>query len=190
MRRTRRPSPEPFPARATSAALAGLTALWLLAAAGDAEAQMRQGTRRGYFEVSVGPVVGITDPGRLWFQSSLEIGGHFERTSGGPALSASFDFLARPDWFGMEGGVKFRWDIQVRRGMAFYLTPSVRVGYALFSHHGDLPAHYFNLQLGFELRMILRNRLILFFRPVSFDFDIRDHVEVAFDPGVGIGVSF
>jgi hypothetical protein len=171
-------------------ALAVLAGLALVAVAGRAEAQMRQGTRPGFFEASVGPVVGITDPGRLWFQSSIEIGGHFSRNSGGPALSGSFDFMARPDWFGMEVGVKFRWDIQVRRSTAFYLAPTVRTGYALFSHRGDAPSHFFNLQLGFELRMILRNRLIIFFRPLSFDIDIRDHVEVAYDPGVGLGVTF
>jgi len=36
-----------------------------VAVAGRAEAQMRQGTRPGFFEASVGPLVGITDPGRL-----------------------------------------------------------------------------------------------------------------------------
>lgn len=38
--------------------------------------------------------------------------------------------------------------------------------------------------------MIFRNRLILFVRAPSFDIDIFEHVELAFDMGVGLGVSF
>lgn len=155
-----------------------------------AQAQMRQGTRRGFFEVSFGPRVGILNTEAIWARTALELGGHFERNSGGPALSGCVDFLGRTDWFGMEVGVKFRWDIQIRRGLAFYLTPTFRAGYALFSHNFDAPGHFFNLQAGFEARMIFFNRLILFFRPLSFEFNIFDHVEVAFDPGAGLGVSF
>jgi len=172
-------------------ALAFLGVLTLGSAAlGEGARGMRQGTRPGFFEASVGPVVGLLNTDRLWAQSSLEIGGHLQGSSAGPALSGSFDFLGRHDWFGMEMGLKFRWDIQVRRGLALYLAPTARAGYAFYTHKLDRPRHYFNLQFGFELRMIFRNRLIVFVRIFSFDFNIFDHVEVAFDTGVGIGVSF
>lgn len=121
--------------------------LSVLTVEGVAHGQMRQGTRPGFFEASFGPVVGLVNTDRLWFQNSLEIGGHFEGNSGGPALSGCFDFLGRPDWFGMEMGVKFRWDIQVRRNLALYLAPTVRAGYALFSHNFDRPRHFLTSSL-------------------------------------------
>ncbi|MBW2522561.1 MAG: hypothetical protein JRI23_00230 [Deltaproteobacteria bacterium] len=101
------------------------------------------------------------------FKLMQDIGGHFSGDASGPALGASFEESFNGDFWRLQAGPKFWWDIQVVKSMGIYVTPEVRIGPAVWGN-GD--AHgFFNQQIGCSGRLILADRAIVFFKPISVD---------------------
>ncbi len=90
-------------------------------------------------------------------------------------------------------GAKFWWDIQFAEDLAIFYTPSVKLGYALATFGNT--AHAFNFQFGLvEGRVVLGDRGVVFFKPVSLDMFAGDFGGPSFvmryDLMFGGGVTF
>jgi hypothetical protein len=168
-------------------AAAGAIAVLAFAPAARADGALAPGTHPMFFDVNIGPTLfmGASGSGGSVKCSTgcpggkigFEFGYHFSGDSSGPALGANFevsfgDRSTSTMLVGVEPGVKFWWDIQPDSDTAFYLTPSAKLGYAAL-RAPDFPdaggSNAFNIQLGFELKLIINDRGLIFFRPVTVD---------------------
>ncbi|MCC6527793.1 MAG: hypothetical protein IT373_34425 [Polyangiaceae bacterium] len=171
----RRPSPT-ITGLLTAVALVGATASEAWA---DDDA-LTPGTRPMFLDVGLGPTLFMgasggggsirADDGFPRGKLQLEFGYHFSGDSSGPALGPNIEvsFGAPPrDVTGVEPGLKFWYDIQIG-DVAFYLTPSAKLGYGALIYR-SVAAHAFNIELGFEGRLIINDRGLVFFRPITVD---------------------
>lgn len=155
---------------------------------------VRPGTRPWVFIFGLGPSLGMHAGGyraaRLHqFKLQQDIGGHFSGDAEGPALGASFEESFANSHFRFESGVKFWWDIQLVDDLGLYLAPEGRWGFGLstFSHSTDF---FFNMQYGLSGRLILADRAIVFFKPITVDLNIGQYVAAYWDIMAGGGVTW
>jgi len=120
------------------------------------------------------------------FYGTLDFGWHFSGNFDGPAIGANIH--AGYGSFGpfndsrLGAGFKFWWDIPMAHDLGFYFTPFAQAGWSSFIFE-DRPfgcnprffdcnhnwEHFFNLQFGAMLRLILGDRGLLYFQPMTFD---------------------
>lgn len=154
------------------------------------------GSRPLEFDFSLGPAIRVQNANTQFKMTQL-FGVHFMGSSRGPALGISTQEAFGNDWFTFEVGPQFWWDIQVIPDRAFYIAPFAQMGYAVVSvsygtpfFGGSATAHFFNLQFGARAKVILNDRLVLYFQPFSMNMYIGDTFAVRFDLQVGVGVTF
>ncbi|MCB9701581.1 MAG: hypothetical protein H6711_06810 [Myxococcales bacterium] len=198
--------------------LASALALGLVggdAAAGDRPAALREGTRPIYLQVGVGPSFGISrgqcyqgsyyigplfdDPlfRGAWgcggaFKVSQEIGVHFSGRARGPALGllAQEELLGR-GYFGLVLAPKFSWDIQVVKGLGFYISPNVALGYHLAAWRGYRGIHGADIQAGVTSKLVVNDRLLIWAAIPHFDVVLGPRYLIPrYDLMVGAGVTF
>ncbi len=221
-RRIRRRSQRRSAGRATRKALqlatAAATLLGSYAYAQEAEAavpkELRQGTRAAYFLGGVGGDWHLYhqyyDRYNSFRYSRLrlhqEFGGHFSGDSSGPALA-----LVTQEGFpqyrryynGYNGGDfsfqvkgKFLWDIQVKKGLAFYISPFGTVGWAGWFGNGYWERtygyrHSATTSIGVQAKLIIWDRMVVFAQVPTFEFFFNRYDWYArFSFFTGIGVTF
>ena len=156
----------------TSAAL-----LWGGVAKAEIPPILRPGTHPWFASLSLG-VGGKLKDLMTQFKLVEAIGYHFSGNAAGPAIAFEFQESLSDEGgataYVIEIGPKFQWDIPIVSGLGLYLTPSVmlgfaRAGWARGGYYGDYGANGFTLQFGFEGRLILADRWLVFMRPLTID---------------------
>lgn len=190
--------------------LAVTLALATLTLAEDVQAQspdngvLRPSSRPTYAAFGIGPSFGLTACGEsgcgdatalTQVKLAQEIGWHVSGDGEGFALGASVEEAFGDNIFRFQPGFKMWWDIQPSQKLALYIAPTLKVGYALFSADagplGSATDHAFNAQVGVAGRLVLGDRGMLFFRPITIDtFTTEDGVLLTYDVMIGGGVTF
>ncbi|MBL9099661.1 MAG: hypothetical protein JNL82_01820 [Myxococcales bacterium] len=137
------------------------------------------------------------------FKLSQEFNYHFSGNASGPALGVLLNEEFSGPYFGFNIAPKFTYDIQPKRDLGLYISPSVSFGYHLdhyasYWYTGNPYAynyHAANLQFGVALKLSLGDRGVVFLQLPNFDFVIgpggyyRD-VYGGCPPGYGCGAYF
>jgi hypothetical protein len=174
-----------------------IVVVFALGAAAPAEAiprVVRSSTRPWFATFGFGPAIKIDD---LPNQFKLEqvIGYHFMGRGDGPALGGAVFQAFGDEWFNVGLGLRFWWDIQPVSGLGLYLAPYMHIGWSLFSY-GDCPRNadctqnYFDWQIGFEPRLVLGDRGMIFWRFVVINPLFGQHIGARYDMMFGGGVTF
>lgn len=162
-------------------------------AAGAVPRLLRAGTRPWVAKFGIGPAIRLDDI-QTHFKMSQEIGYHLMGRGTGPALGFVLGESFGEDGVVFQVGPSFWWDIQPVRGLAFFLAPRFQVGYALYGldrgPQRDATYHFFDMQMAFELSLVLDNRGVLFFRPFSMNMFVGDFFGARYDLVFGGGVTF
>lgn len=147
--------------------------LWVLivsqgSAAAEPPALLRAGTRALFASLAFGPAVQLEHT-PTQFKLAQTFGYHFTGRSDGEAIAIDVQESFGESFVGIDILPRFVWDIQVMNEVGFYLTPSAGMGVAFWiPEKGDvIPGLTF--QLAFDIKLILADRWIVFFRPVGLD---------------------
>ena len=178
-------------------ALCGQLALFVApVAAASFPPIVRPSSRPMFVTFNFGPSVGV-DPSGTLFKIAQEFGYHIFHTGSGPAVGASFEEAFSGNLTRLGLGPKFWWNFQPVAGLGLYLTPSAKIGYQLASYtEGQGSNHYFLFQFGFEGRLVIGDRGLIFFRPFTLEMgggggDISGQGFIAsYDIQFGGGVTF
>ncbi len=191
-----------------AAALAGAACFSVSATSyADAAETLRPSTRSAWYAAGIGPSIGVVGCGGggcsnfgaiSQFQFTNEIGWHFSGDGSGPAIGGivllGFSSYAFATAIRFSPQFKFWWDIPVVKKYAIYLTPGVSGGYGLFSGatgFGSSVAHFFSTQATFAGRLVIKDRGIVFFQPVTIDVAANgDGALISYNIIAGGGVTF
>lgn len=161
-------------------------------------------TRPMWLALGFGPNVGIgscvrhlcnLEQSYTQFKISEDFGYHVGGGGDGFAIGANLQQAFGNDVYRVSGGFRMWWDVAVSDDLGFYVTPMLHLGYSLqhfdFGPLGTLTEHFFNPQLGLDLRLALADRAIVYVRPLTADMSVgKDGVGVAYDAVVGGGFTF
>ena len=126
---------------------------------------LRDGTYANWFAFGIGPAIALLhSPDQLLLTQTF--GHHFTGDASGPAIAVDLQEHVAGGMFVFQTGPRFVYDIQVIRGVGFYLCPSVGFEYT-FSTGG--PHHGFSVPFIFKGKLVLGNRGLIFFQPVGID---------------------
>lgn len=179
------------------AALFVLSLLLLFAFIRQAEAiprVVRPSTRPWFATFGFGPAIKIDDlPNQ--FKIEQVIGYHFMGTGEGPALGGAVFQAFGDEVFNIGLGLRFWWDIQPVDGLGLYLAPFMHVGWSLYSandcpRNADCTANFFDWQFGFEPRLVLGDRGMIFWRFVVINPLFGQRIGARYDMMFGGGVTF
>ena len=148
---------------------------------------LTESTKPGFFQFEMGPAISL-HKFATQFKMAMAGGYHLFGTGDGPALGASMQFGFSDGYFSTAVGPRFWWDIQVVDGLGLYLTPVAQVGYSLLSNGAT--NHYLHLQFGFEPRLVLSDRGVIFLRFFTMDVMFGSTVAARYDLMFGGGVTF
>lgn len=148
---------------------------------------LRPSTQPGFFQFEMGPAVSLHDHVNQ-FKMAFAGGYHLFGGGDGPALGASMQFGFGHDVFGFQMGPRFWWDIPVVPGLGLYLTPVAQLGYAVVSNSHTW--HFLNVQFGFEPRLVINNRGLVYFRFFTIDMFFGEEVAARYDMMFGGGLTF
>ncbi|PIE19428.1 MAG: hypothetical protein CSA65_02555 [Proteobacteria bacterium] len=187
----------PAAALARRCALMFIIASIVVGAAGSAEAVprvVRASTRPWFATFGFGPAIRLDElPNQ--FKIEQVIGYHFFGKGEGPALGGAITQAFGDGWFNIGLGLRFWWDIQPVRGLGLYLAPFMHVGWSLFSYNEcprnvDCTRNLFDWQIGFEPRLVLGDRGMIFWRLVAINPLFGQTVGARYDMLFGGGVTF
>jgi hypothetical protein len=186
-------------------AAVAICSLVILAASGTASAQippiLKPGTHPFWGALSLGPAIGLNHSAGVQFKLIETIGYHFMGAAEGPAIAFDLQEAFGNSYTSIELGPKFVWDIQPLRNLGLYLSPSFMIGYAWAGAScstdwwsgescSGTSGSAFDMQIGFEAKLILADRALVFFRPMTIDILIRDPTFVRWDLMFGGGAIF
>ena len=186
-----------------STVLFSVLALGSVARADEIPTVLRPGTHPWYSGVDLGGAIGAYHSSSQ-FKLGQFIGYHFSGHGAGPALGFDIQESFGSNITTLELGPKFLWDIPIIRNLGLYLTPSAMIGYTYvdvssrrvcFGYYGCYSggggsASAFDLQFGFEGKLMLADRAFVFFRPITADLWIRSTMAFRWDIMAGGGVTF
>ncbi len=192
-----------------STVLFSMLALGSVARADDIPTVLRPGTHPWYAGLDLGGAIGIHNS-ESQFKLGEFIGYHFSGKASGPALGFEIQEAFGGGVTTLELGPKFLWDIPIVRNLGLYLTPSAMIGYGYVSAGGGggglcydyegfvYPCgggggsgSFFDMQFGFEGKLMLADRAFVFFRPLTLDFGTDGNAFVfRWDIMAGGGVTF
>jgi len=176
---------------------------------------LRAGSRPMFASFHLGPAIELTGDWGSQLKIGQEFGYHFSGRFEGPALGISVEesftnctAASGVDCVSVELGPKLWWDFALVPGLGLYLTPMVRLGFThvhisatIFGQDFDGAANAFGIQLGLAVRLLLGDRGLVFFRPITMDMAIGgpdddlkqvydDHFGMRWDLVFGGGVTF
>jgi hypothetical protein len=186
-----------------------IAALSLLLLSGVANAQpalLAPGTHPMWASMALGPAISVKDSGTQ-FKLIETFGYHLMGSAAGPAIAFDMQEGFGNSFTSIELGPKFLWDIQPVHNLGLYLAPSLMIGYLYHTGSGGgncgladalgLPcgggssgASAFDMQIGFEGRLVLADRWLVSFRPFTLDLGIRSSVSIRYDMMFGGGAIF
>ena len=184
-----------------------LASLLVFLASEPARAQippmLRSGTHPMWASMSMGPAINVKDSATQ-FKLIQTFGYHFQGNAAGPALAFDLQEAFGNGFTTIELGPKFVWDFPIVQSLGLYLSPSAMLGYAWAGTGGSCYTYYgqefctgggggsaFDMQFGFEGKLIIGDRGLVFFRPFTLDVGIFDGVTmIRYDLMFGGGVTF
>ncbi len=112
------------------------------------------------------------------FKLTQEFMGHFSGNASGAALGVIVNQEFAGQYFGLNIAPKFTYDIQPKRDLGLYISPSFSVGYHL-SHYnygyyynygyGGANYHAANMQFGVAVKLMLDDRWLVWVQTPNFD---------------------
>lgn len=152
---------------------------------------LRPGTRSMVATFAIAPALALDNSlstqvklaeGFAWHpsgdSSGLAFGGELQESLGGSAFVFAF-------------GPKAWYDFQVSDDYGIYLAPCAMLGMMMASASGYTTQFAFDMQFGFEAKLLLQDRGMVFFRPITLDIAINDNGAAArWDLVFGGGVTF
>lgn len=153
---------------------------------GDA---LRPGTRPMFATFGVGPAAGLSGS-VTQLKIAEAFGYHLSGDSSGLAIGVELQQSFGSSIFALEMGPKAWFDIQPIANLGFYLSPSVMLGFGYASASFGGSAAGFDMQFGFEGKLIINDRGLVFFRPFTLDITVGDGTAVRWDVMFGGGVTF
>jgi hypothetical protein len=166
-----------------------LVVLFAAAASAAPPPVLREGSHPMWAAMTMGPVVAVRDPvftgfGGAWspdaptqFGLFQTFGYHFSGRADGPAIAVDLQEGFGDDYVVFAIVPKFVYDIRIVPGLGFYLSPMGGLGFMTAAP--DCPVGWdcdnsngLTLQLGFEGKLILADRGLVFFRPFHLEIDI------------------
>jgi hypothetical protein len=187
-----------------------IAALSLLLLSGVANAQpalLAPGTHPMWASMALGPAISVKDSGTQ-FKLIETFGYHPMGRAAGPAIALDVQEGFGNHFTSIEVGPKFLWDIQPVHNLGLYLAPSLMLGYlyytgaggggcypnflegGLYCPGGRPGTSFFDMQFGFEGRLVLADRWLVSFRPFTLDLGIRSDVSMRYDMMFGGGAIF
>jgi len=115
------------------------------------------------------------------FKITQEFMGHFSGDASGPALGILMNQEFSGGYFGLNIAPKFTYDIQPKKGLALYISPSASLGYHLTHYnygyynnynYGGANYHAANMQFGVALKLILADRWLVWVQTPNIDLTI------------------
>jgi hypothetical protein len=177
-----------------------LTALVSLPAIASAEPPtvLRAGTHPWFASFSLAPALSLSNSATQ-VKIGQGFGWHFLGDASGPALAIELQESFGGNVFAFQPGAKFLWDIQIVDDLGLYLTPSAMFGIAYASGSdafgNSASAVGFDMQFGFEGKLVLGDRGFVFFRPFTLDVGIGaspvgNGTAIRYDLLFGGGITF
>lgn len=148
----------------------------------------RPSTHPAFAVFGFGPAIGISNT-ITQFKLTQAVGYHLDGTSSGLAAALELQESLGSGVFVLEVGPKLSYDIHIADTLPLYLSPSAMLGFG-FASGGGQSAGAFDMQYGIELRMVLSDRGLVFFRPFTIDISIGDGTAVRYDLMFGGGATF
>lgn len=177
--------------------------------AAEIPAVVRSGTHPLWVSFTFGPAVGIRDsdysgytvnaPNQLKLVQTFGV--HFWGQADGPALALDVQESFGDHTNVMQLGPRFLWDIPIVQGLGLYLSPSAMLGYAYVQYESSYfirfenDEHGLTMQFAFEAKLVLGDRGLILFRPVTVDITTGEYRDewmtfVRWDLMFGGGVIF
>ena len=133
------------------------------------------------------------------FKLTQEFMGHFSGNASGAALGVIVNQEFSGSYFGLNIAPKFTYDIQPKRDLGLYISPSFSLGYHL-SHfnysyyyglgYGGANYHAANIQVGVAVKLILDDRWLVWVQTPNFDFTVGPGNYYCNGVGNGCGAYF
>jgi hypothetical protein len=132
---------------------------------------------RPYFgEVAIGGAFKIGDVPSQLKLALLSLGYHLTGKGHGPAFGVDFQLGLAAGTTSVEIGPRFLWDFLIpwRYSHRFFISPTATLGFAQVGDRcvgSTCAASRYGLtfQFGVDLKMVLEDRYLLYFRPIGFD---------------------
>lgn len=150
---------------------------------------LRPGTRSMAAIFSVAPAFALDNNLATQVKLGQAFAWHVSGDASGFAIGGELQESIGASSFVFNMGPKAWYDIQVSDELGIYLAPSVMMGLA-YATANSQSAFGFNMQFGFEAKMLVQDRGMVFFRPVTVDIAIGDQTAVRWDLVFGGGVTF
>ena len=172
--------------------LTSLAALSAEAQAAKTPPFLREADRPIAFMWGLGPGFGVTDNIPDVFKFTQDLMFHFRKSAAGPALGFNMqEGFLNGGGFSFQTGPKFEYDIQVKKGLAVYITPSIGFGYhGMFFDNWNNHGAY--IHPGVAVKTIFVNRWMVWLAPHDLDVIIGggNNVRIRVDFRFGGGVIF
>lgn len=186
----------PFPrlAFATSALAIVLAA----PASASAEDVVRPSTRPMWAALDLGPSIatlacgsgGCASGSFTQFKLTQEFGYHVNGSGDGFAIGAAVSEAFGNGLFRFQPGLRMWGDIPVSDDLGVYITPMGHLGYTLLTG-GGASDHAFNPAIGVAARLVLADRAIISFSPLTLDFLVNENgMVMSYELAFGGGVTF
>jgi hypothetical protein len=139
---------------------------------------------------ALGGAIGLNDFGGSQFALEEGFGYHFTGRFDGPAIGLAIQEAFGSGVTNLRVGPRFFWDIQPAASLALLLSPYAQLGLAYATSGGGSGAA-FDMQFGFDGKLVLGQRGWVFFRPMAFDIAIHpDYTFAAYLIMFGGGAIF
>jgi hypothetical protein len=164
---------------------------------------LRPGTHPMWATLGMGPAIKLKDSATQ-FKLAPAFGYHFNGTFAGPAIVGEMQLAFGNSVTNFVIGPKFAWDIQPKADLGLLLSPTAMIGYSYSSVSVCFGGGFFgnevcesagtsafDIQFGFEGKLVLGDRGLVFFRPLTIDIQANgDGVGVRYDLMFGGGAIF
>ena len=156
----------------------------------------------GAFTIS-GDVLGVGFPSQ--FRMEQAFGWHFLGGASGPAVALHLgENFGGVTVLGIDVSVfafqmqgRFLWDFQPVANLGLYIAPYFGMGFSVASagdpcdqYSNDCSEGAFNMGFGGEVRLALGGMGLVFFRPISFDFNFGEETIIRYELMLGGGLYF
>jgi hypothetical protein len=149
---------------------------------------IRPGTRPAWFGFSLAPALDITNSANQ-MKIAQDVGYHLSGDSSGFGLGFTMQQSVFNSAFVFEAGPKASYDVLISDTMGVYITPSFMFGGGGSSVAGS-SSGFFDMQVALEGKMLINDRGLIFFRPVSFDMQFGNVVAARYEIVFGGGATF
>lgn len=149
---------------------------------------IRPSTRPMYAAFGMSPAINISNAVSQ-LKLTQTFGWHLDGNGRGFAVGGEMQESFGSGIFAFQIGPKAWYDLAIDESLGIYIAPTATLGlvYASNSFASDVG---FNMQFGAEVKAVLNDRILVFFRPFNLDIAIGDGTAVRWDLVFGAGATF